>query len=157
MDKHDLSKRAREIYADEIQYAIEGEPDRVDLADARTRAAERLGREIEGEDMSAVWSGFVDAIARQTERGFEDDLATGQLRFDGALRVQDLTFVPTPKARIRDWLEVDARHLNKVDHHVAKYQADHATRMEIVAEMEAFGGDPTTSEACPHRFAVVLA
>lgn len=151
MDRHEIKKRAQELYADEIQYAI-ARDDEIDLNTARHRAAMRLGREMEGQDMSLVWVGFVEGIARSAERGFEVDAATGQLRFGDALRVRDLTFVPTPKARLRDWLALDARREEKFQQHAAARDQERAFYREIVERLRAHGGDPTTFEACPDLF-----
>lgn len=152
MDRHEIRKRALELYSDEIQYSI-ARDDEVDLNSAREKAARRLGQEMDGRDMSPVWSGYVEGIARSAERSFEVDPSTGQLRFDDALRIRDLTFVPTPKARVHDWLALDARHEEKfLQHALARGRERDAIR-EIVERMRAHGGDPTTYEACPDMFA----
>lgn len=151
MDKHEIRKRALELYADEIEYAI-ARDDEIDLNHARARASMRLGREMEGQDMSSLWIAYVDGIARAAERGFEVDPATGQLRFGDALRVRDLTFVPTPKARLRDWLALDARHEEKFQQSAAKRERNRDAIRGIVERLRAHGGDPTTLEACPDLF-----
>lgn len=152
MDKRELSKRVTELYADELQYAI-ARDDEVDVTKARTRAAMRIGREMEGRDMSAFWIGYVEGIARSVERQFEVDLSTGQLRFQDALRVADLTLVPTPKARVRDWLALDARHEEKFQQHASARSHERDAIREVVERLRAHGGDPTTFEACPDLFA----
>lgn len=152
MDRHELKKRAQELYSDELQYAI-ARDDEIDLASLRARAALRLGREMEGGDMSIVWIGYIEGIARQAERAFEVDAATGQLRISGALRVGDLTFVPAAKARIRDWMALDDRRSAKLEEHRAAYTREHEAIASIVARMQEYGGDPTTAEACPDLFA----
>lgn len=152
MDKTEISRRVRELYEDELQYAI-ARDNEIDLTSCRARAALRVGREMEGQDISAVWIGYVEGIARGIERGFEEDLANGWLRLDGAVRTGDLTFVPTGWMRERDWLTVDERERVKVEEHEAKFARKHEARMEIIERLRAFGGDPTTAEACPDLFA----
>lgn len=153
MDKAELRHRAVTLYEDELQYAI-ARDDEIDLSACRARAARRIGQEMEGRDMSSVWIGYVEGIARGVERGFEEDLRGGQLRLDGAMRTGDLMFVPTPRMRERDWLAVDERHQVKVTQHVEKAAREHAAIREIVERLRAHGGDPTTIEACPEMFAV---
>jgi len=150
VDKQEIKKRAIELYAGELQYAIAGEEE-VDLDATRHRAAMRLGREMEGQDMSPVWVGYVQGIARDTERGFEVD-ASGQLRFGDALRVRDLTFVPTARARERDWLALDARHEEKLQQFAARRSQERDAIRSIIDRLRAHGGDPTTFEACPDLF-----
>src|SRR5258708_9488867 len=118
MDRDEVRKRALNFYCDELQYAI-ARDDEIDLNNARARAAMRLGRDMDMEDLSGVWLGYIEGIARSAERGYEVDTSTGQLRFDGALRVRDLTFVPTAKAKLRDWLSLDDRHETKFQQHAA--------------------------------------
>lgn len=152
MDKDVIRRRALELYSDEIQYAI-ARDDEVDLNSAREKAARRLGQEMDGQDMSPVWIGYVEGIARSAERSFEVDPTTGQLRFGDALRVRDLTFVPTPRARVHDWLALDARHEEKFLQHALARGHERDAIHEIVERMRAHGGDPTTLEACPDLFA----
>lgn len=152
MDRHELRKRVSALYEDELQYAI-ARDDEIDLTSCRSRAAMRIGREMEGLDISAVWIGYVEGIARTVERGFEEDLTTGQLRVDGALRTGDLTFVPTPRMRERDWLTVDERHEIKYREHEAARAREQEAIRGIVERLRAHGGDPTTLEACPDLFA----
>lgn len=151
MDKRDFRKRVVEIYADEMQYAI-ARDDEVELERIRVRAAMRLSRLMDGQDQSFLWLGYVEGIARQVERQFEVDVSTGQLRFGDALRVRDLTFVPTPKARLRDWLALDARHEEKFQEHAAARSQEREGIRSIVERLRAHGGDPTTFEACPDLF-----
>jgi hypothetical protein len=151
MDRTELRKRAVELYEDELQYAI-ARDDEIDLGSCRSRAAIRIGREMEGLDISAVWLGYVEGIARNVERGFEEDLTNGQLRLSGALRTGDLMFVPTPRMRERDWLTVDERHEAKYREHAEKRDRERAAIRGIVDRLRSYGGDPTTFEACPDLF-----
>jgi len=152
MDKREMQERVKFFYADEIQYAL-ARDDEIDLTTCRARAAIRVGREMEGRDISAVWLGYVEGVARNVEASFEEDITHGQLRLGGAIRVRDLTFVPTPKMRKRDWLTVDDRHHQKLVEHQAKRAREHEVIEQIVERIDAHGGDPTTIEACPDMFA----
>lgn len=151
MDEHELKRRITELYADELQYAI-ARDDEVDVVTCRARAAMRIGREMEGEDISALWLGYVIGIARSVEHAFEDDLSNGVLRIDGAVRTADLVLVPNARMRERDWLAVDERHRLKLAQHRGKFEREHEARMAIVERLRAHGGDPTTLEACPDLF-----
>jgi hypothetical protein len=151
MAKTEIRARAQELYEDEVQYAI-ARDEEVDLQQARARAAERLGREREGQDNSDVWLGYIDGIARSVERGFEIDATSGQLRLGGALRVGDLVFVPADKARIRDWMALDQRREDTFRKHESKREKEQEFIHAIVDRMREFGGDPTTLEACPDLF-----
>lgn len=153
MDKTELRKRVTVLYENELQFAI-ARDDEIDLSSCRARAAIRIGQEMEGEDISAIWLGYVEGIARHVERGFEEDLTNGQLRLDGAVRTGDLTFVPTPRMRERDWLAVDDRHQTKLDEHQVKREREHVAVLSIVGRLRAHGGDPTTIEACPDLFVI---
>lgn len=151
MDRRTLRRRATELYADELAWAI-GSDERVELGNPRERAAARLGREMVDSDLSSIWLGYIEGIARATERNFEVDASTGQLRMGGALRVDDLTFVPVAQARIDDWLALDARHEAKLQEHIVSRDREREAHALIIGRLRAHGGDPTTFEACPDLF-----
>lgn len=151
MDKQEIAKRCHALYEDELQYAISRD-DKLDLARCRARAAMRIGREMEGQDISGVWLGYVEGIARNVERGFEIDLSSGQLRLDGAIRTAALSLVPAGKAREQDWLDHDELRELKFREHAAKRARERDAIREIVDRLRAHGGDPTTIEACPDLF-----
>jgi hypothetical protein len=151
MDKAEIRQQAVFYYEDELQYAI-ARDDKIDLNVCRAKAAMRVARKFEGQDLSPLWLGYIEGIARQVERGFEEDLTAGQLRFDGALRTGDLTFVPTPRMREHDWLSVDERHERKMREHVTKREREREAIRRIVERLRSYGGDPTTIEACPDLF-----
>lgn len=151
MDKDEIRKRARELYEDELQFSI-ARDDQVDLIQCRSRAAMRLGRELENQDISGVWLGYIEGIARSTERGFEIDLTVGEIRVGGTLRTGVLKVVPADKAREADLIEWYALREAKLDEFVAKRQQERPFVAEIIDRMRAHGGDPTLLEACPDLF-----
>jgi hypothetical protein len=151
VNRDEIRKRALYHYEDELQYAI-ARDDEVDVVRARARAAARIGREMDGQDISGVWLGYIEAIARGVERRFEIDLTSGQLRMSGAVRVGDLVLVPAARMRLRDWLAFDARREAKFEEHANKRNAERKATSEIIDRLRAFGGDPTTFEACPDLF-----
>lgn len=151
MNRDEIRKRTGDLYEDELQWSIDRD-DQVDIAKARSRAAVRLGREMEGQDISGVWLGYVEAIARNIERRFEIDLTSGQLKIDGALRVGDLTLIPAGRMRLRDWVEFDARREAKYQEHADKRVSEREVTRAIIDRLRAHGGDPTTLDACPDLF-----
>lgn len=151
MDKTDIRKRGTALYEDELQYAI-GRDDEVDLTACRSRASMRLGREMEGQNIDAVWFGYIEGIARSVERGFEIDLAIGQVRIGGALRTGSLRFVPADKARERDVVAWDDLREQKLHDFAAKRAQERPLVQEIVERMRSLGGNPTMLEACPYLF-----
>lgn len=156
MAKNEITARARELYEDELQHAIEHD-DEVDMTRARMKAAMRLGRLYEGRDISALWYSLVDGIARQVERGFEVDIASGQFRIGGAIRVAPLTFVPLQRAHAKDLLAHFAIREAKAVEHAAKWAQEGPAILAVVERMEAHGGDPTLIDACPDLFAIEAA
>lgn len=151
MDKTEIRKRAQELYENELQHANERD-DRIDYGRCRARAAIRIGSEMEGQDISGVWLGYIEGIARGCERGFEIDLASGQLRLDGAVRVGNLAAVPAGKMRELDWLAHDQMRETKLRDHSEKRAHERDAIRGIVDRLRSFGGDPTTLEACPDLF-----
>lgn len=151
MDKKELRRRVTEIYESELSHAL-GHDEEIDLAQCRSRAAIRIGAEMAEEDISAVWIGHVEGIARNVERGFEVDLSNGQLRMDGAIRTAALSFVPATKARALDWTKHDQLREAKFREHASKRSGEREAIREIVNRLRSHGGDPTTIEACPELF-----
>lgn len=156
MDKQAIRQRAQALYEDELQYSI-ARDERIDLARCRSRAAVRIGREMEGRDISGVWLGYVEGIARAVERGFEIDLSNGQLRVEGCVRVGNLAAIPAGKMRAADWIEHDAMRENKLREHVEKREHERQQIRQIVGRLRKHGGNPTTLEACPDLFAAEVA
>jgi len=150
MDRQ-LQKRAAVLYEDELQYAI-ARDDQIDLATCRAKAAMRFGRDLTADDLGAIAVGVIERIARQVERGFEEDLSTLQLRIGGAIRTGDLTFVPSARARVADWLNLDEIREEVFRQHEAKRSRERDAIRSIVGRMREHGGDPTTIEACPDLF-----
>lgn len=151
MDKIEIRKRAQALYEDELQYSI-ARDDEVDLTRCRSKAAIRLGREMEEQDISGVWLGYIEGIARAVERGFEIDLSVGEIRIGGTLRTGPLRFIPADKAREHDLLEWDAMRDSKLQDFVAKRAQEKPLIESIVGRMRAYGGNPTMLEACPDLF-----
>lgn len=151
MDKLEIRKRAQALYEDELQYAITRD-DEVDLVRCRARAATRLGREMDGQDISGVWLGYIEGIARGCERGFEIDFAVGQIRIGGMLRTGPLRFIPADRARAKDVLEWDVMREQKLSDFAAKRDHERPLVREALERMYAFGGDPTLLEAWPDLF-----
>lgn len=152
MDKHEITKRAIFYYEDELQYAI-ARDDVPDIDRCRTRASVRLGREMDGQDTSAVWLGFIEGIAKRVERGFEVDLSAGEMRIGGVLRTGTLRLVVAEKAREHDLIEWDALREQKLREFVEKRGQERPLVQSAVSRMREMGGDPTLIEACPDWFA----
>lgn len=155
MDKHEIKRRAVALYEDELQYSI-ARDEQVDVARCRSRAGVRLGREMEGQDTSAVWLGYVENIAKSVERGFEVDLSVGEMRIGGVLRTGALRLVAADRARERDLLDWDALREQKMQEFVAKRSQERPLVQEAVDRMRGIGGDPTLIEACPDWFGTVV-
>lgn len=151
MDKHEIRQRARVLYEDELQYAI-ARDDEVDVTRCRARAAVRLGRELDGQDISGIWLGYVEGIAKTIEVAFEDDLSDGHLRFGGTIRTAANRLVPSGKARRQDLIAHDLMREQKFVEHAAKRTAERSAIAGLVARLDEFGGDPTLFEACPDLF-----
>lgn len=151
MDKLEIRRRAQELYEDELQFAIRRD-DEIDVARCRARAATRLGREMEGRDISGVWLGYIEGIARGCERGFEIDFAVGQIRIGGMLRTGPLRFIPADRARAKDVLEWNVMRDRKLSDFAAKREHERPLVREALERMYAFGGDPTLIEAWPDLF-----
>lgn len=151
MDKLEIRRRAQELYEDELQFAIRRD-DEIDVARCRARAATRLGREMEGRDISGVWLGYIEGIARGCERGFEIDFAVGQIRIGGMLRTGPLRFIPADRARAKDVLEWNVMRDRKLSDFAAKREHERPLVREALERMYAFGGHPTLIEAWPDLF-----
>lgn len=151
MDKQEIRKRGTALYEDELQYAI-ARDDEVDLNSCRSRAALRLGRELDGQDISAVWLGYIEGIARSVERAFEIDLDIGQVRIGGALRTGALRFVPADKCHARDLMEWDALREQKLNDFRAKREHERPIVAEALRRMDEYGGDPTLLSVWPELF-----
>lgn len=151
MDKLEIRRRAQELYEDDLQFAIRRD-DEIDVAQCRARAATRLGREMEGRDISGVWLGYIEGIARGCERGFEIDFAVGQIRIGGMLRTGPLRFIPADRARAKDVLEWNVMRDRKLSDFAAKREHERPLVREALERMYAFGGDPTLIEAWPDLF-----
>lgn len=152
MDKQQIRQRAQTLYEDELQYAI-ARDDEVDILSCRSRAAIRLlGREMEGQDVSAVWLGYIEGIAKGVERGFEVDLSEGEMRIGGVLRTGSLRVVSADRARERDLIAWDQLREEKFQQFAAKRGQERPLVQEAVARMREMGGDPMLIEACPDWF-----
>lgn len=154
MDKAEIRSRAQFYYEDELQYAI-ARDDEIDLDRCRSRAALRLGNEMLGQDVSAVWVGYIEAIAKGVERGFEVDFEAGQLRIGGVLRTHKLRLVPAERAREDDILARASMRDEKLAQFQSKRDQERVLEREAVAAMRAKGGNPTLIEVKPEWFAAV--
>ena len=152
MDKHEITRRATFLYEDELQYAI-ARDDVVDIDRCRSRAATRLGQEMEGQDTSAVWFGFIEGIAKRVERGFEIDLSVGEMRLGGVLRTAALRLVAADRAREKDLMDWNTMREQKLQEFAAKRSQERPLVQQAIDRMREVGGDPTLIEACPDWFA----
>lgn len=146
MDKAEIRSRAQFYYEDELQYAI-ARDDEIDLDRCRSRAALRLGNEMLGQDVSAVWKGV--------ERGFEVDFEAGQLRIGGVLRTHKHRLVPAERAREDDILARASMRDEKLAQFQSKRDQERVLEREAVAAMRAKGDNPTLIEVKPEWFAAV--
>lgn len=151
MDKDQIRHRAQVLYEDEIQYSIKRD-DQVDLLKCRSRASMRLGREMDGQDVSAVWLGYIEGIAKGVERGFEVDLAEGEMRIGGVLRTGSLRVVSAERARERDLIAWNEMREAKLQQFHVKRDQERPLVQEAVGRMREMGGDPTLIQACPDWF-----
>lgn len=152
LESHEIKKRAKVLYEDELHYAIERD-DEVDIPECRAKAARRLGQEMDGQDVSSIWAGYVEGIAKGVERGFEVDLAAGEIRIGGVLRTGSLRLVPADKCHETDLLEWDALREQKYQEFGAKRAQERPMVDEAVGRMREMGGNPTLIQACPEWFA----
>jgi len=152
MDKGEVRSLAQSLYADELQYSI-ARDDVVDLTQCRSRAALRLGRAAEGQDISGVWLGYIEGIARHTESSFEDELIEGAtLRMGGAIRTAANRLVPTRRAQRHDLMDRSAIKDAKLSEHASKRAKEREFEQMIFARMDEVGGDPTVFDVCPELF-----
>jgi DNA-directed RNA polymerase delta subunit len=152
MDRQEIRERARFLYGDSLQYAIARE-DEVDTNSVRENATLRLTREMEGLEIYELCRGMIDSVAKNVERQYIVDFETGQLSIGSAIRTGDNTLCPVEKARLRDWLAFDEIRERVFQSHAAKRAAEREQIAEIVERLSTVGGDPTTLEACPEKFA----
>lgn len=151
MDRNELRARGRELYADEMQYALARE-DEVLTDTLKERATMRLAREVSEEEVYELCYGTIESVARQVERQFVVDLSNMQLSIGGAIRTSDRTLVPVDRARARDWIAFDALREASFQDHAAKRAREREAIRAILARLDAFGGDAATIEACPDLF-----
>jgi len=151
MDKTEIRQRAQVLYEDELKYAIDRD-DEVDILKCRSRASMRLGREMEGQDVSAVWLGYIEGIAKGVERGFEVDLSVGEMRIGGVLRTGSLKVVAADRAREIDLIAWNEMREQKLTQFAAKRSQERPLVQEAVGRMRQMGGDPTLIQACPDWF-----
>lgn len=151
MDRDEIRARARTVYDDELRYSLSRD-DITDTEAVRERATMRLARDGGDELVYELWRGLVDGIAKTVERRIVVDLVDSQLILGGAIRTGDNTLCPSEKARARDWLAFDAIRERVWQEHTAKRGRERTAILEIVARLDAHGGDPTTLEACPDLF-----
>lgn len=149
MNRDEIRERARFLCDDELQYALARE-EKVDTNAVRERATMRLTREITESEMYELARGLIDGLYRRVERSYIVDLG-GQLGFSTAIRIDDNTLVPTPKARLRDWLAYEVIVDNAF---VAHAEAWRKRKDAIAAILNRLGGrdDDTTLDACPDLF-----
>lgn len=152
MDRQEIRKRTRDLYADELQYAI-ARDDEVDTEAVREKAAARLARQLDERELYELCRGMVDAVSRSIERQFVVDLDTMQIGIGTALRTAANTLVPTARARRRDWLAFDALREQVFQDHAEKRTQERTAIRDIVARLDEYGNDPATFEACPDLFA----
>lgn len=151
MDKEQIRQRAQFLYEDELTYSIKRD-DEVDILKCRSRASMRLGREMEGQDTSAVWLGYIEGIAKSVERGFEVDLSVGEMRIGGVLRTGSLRVVSADRARERDLIAWNEMRDAKLQQFQVKRDQERPLVQDAIARMREMGGDPTLIQACPDWF-----
>ncbi len=151
MQRHEISTRAAEVYADELRYALAREPE-VDTEATRERATLRFAREMEGEENHYfLCRGWIEAVHNRVERSVVVDV-DGQLSVDGAIRVGDNILVPVAKAKVWDWTRFDQIREDKFQQHAEKRSRERQVIQEIIERLHSHGGNPTTFEACPEMF-----
>lgn len=156
MDRQEIRNRSRDLYADELRYALARE-DEVDTDVSRERATTRLTREMEGQEIRELCRGMIDSVAKNVERQYVVDLDSPQLIFGGAIRTGDNLLCPVEKARRRDWRLFDEIREQVFAQHASKRDRERKAIAEIMARLDERGDDPTTLEACPDLFAEAAA
>lgn len=150
MDRREIRERARFLCEDELQYAI-ARDDKVDTEAVRERATIRLNREIGEGELYDLVRGQIDSVYKGAERNYVLDLSAQQLGIGTAIKVDDNTLVPTPKARLRDWIAFDEIREQVFQQHAAKRVREREAIAEIVERLQG-QEDATTFAACPDLF-----
>lgn len=151
MDRQEIRGRSRDLYSDELQYALDRD-DEVNTDGVRDRATLRLTREMEGHEIYELCRGMIDSVAKNVERQYVVDLDSAQLSLGGAIRTGDNTLCPIERARRYDWVRFDKIREETFAQHAAKRDRERKAIREILDRLDAHGGNPTTLEACPDLF-----
>lgn len=155
MDRTAIRNRARDLYTDEIHYALSREEGSFDVEPLRERAAMRLAREFDGIEKEVLFEmcrANVDNVGKSVERSITVDLSSGQLLFGGVIVTGDRQLCPIEKARYRDWFAFDEIREESFRRHAAKREREREVVAEIMERLQTHGEDATTIAVCADLF-----
>ena len=154
-DPSPIRIRARQLYALELDYAADDQPDEpIDLVRVRARAARRLASEFRAQPLALAQLAVHRASAtvnRTRAPKFKPD-GSVRLTFYTMLRVADDTVVPARYAREDDWLAYATISRRNRDRIVADDDAKQLGVARIVGDLRAAGHGAQTYAVRPDLF-----